>query len=139
MKIIKITADKCTGCHLCELACSFKNFKVFNPEYSRIKISSDDVRSVHKHTKCMQCKNAPCIDVCPVNALSKDKDTGAIVVDHKKCIGCEACVEACPFDAIEWVVIDGKKEGQINVCDLCGGDPECVKVCYDNAIRYEER
>lgn len=135
MKKIKVVANKCTGCHLCELACSFKHFGVFNPEYARIKISSDEATASHKHTKCMQCKNAPCIDVCPVNALYKDEETGATMVIHEKCIGCEACVEACPFNAIKWIVAD--EDGQINVCNLCGGDPECVKVCYDKAIRYE--
>lgn len=137
MKVIKVNADKCTGCHLCELTCSFKHFGVFNHEYSRIRVFTDEAIAKNKHVKCMQCKNAPCIKACPVDALYKDEDTGAIKVNREKCIECEACVKACPFDAIRRITVSG--EGQIIVCDLCDGDPECVKVCYDNAIVFTDK
>jgi Fe-S-cluster-containing hydrogenase component 2 len=56
--------------------------------------------------------------------------TVALIVDSKKCIGCKECVWACPFGAIT------VRNGVAIKCDLCGGDPECAKVCVPNAIKF---
>jgi Fe-S-cluster-containing dehydrogenase component len=73
------------------------------------------------------------MDVCPVNAISKDSDTGIVKIDGGVCTGCGACVNACYYGAVK---IDPDKNTAIK-CDLCGGDPKCVKVCtFSGAIRY---
>jgi len=133
LKTIEIDATKCTGCHLCELACSFKHFKVFNPEYARIRVFTDDASAHKEHITCKQCNPAPCLEACPAGAISKDENN-AIIVDHEKCIMCLQCVIACPYDAIKNIIFED--EESINVCNLCGGDPECVKYCYDHAIIF---
>jgi len=62
-----------------------------------------------------------------------DELTGAVVIDEQKCIGCKACVTACPFGAILLT-----PEGTLIKCDLCKGDPKCVKYCYFGAIKFVE-
>ncbi|MEM0261587.1 MAG: 4Fe-4S binding protein, partial [Nitrososphaerota archaeon] len=71
-------------------------------------------------------------DVCPVGALSRDKKTGAVVVDYGLCTGCESCVSVCPYGAI---TVDRAIMKAIK-CDLCGGDPKCQKICPEGALQY---
>lgn len=83
---------------------------------------------------CVQCAEAPCITVCPVNALSRNDDNPAIVLDVELCIGCRNCVEACPYEGCFF----DETGNRPLICDLCGGDPACVEACrFPQAIRYE--
>jgi len=134
VKIFMINPEKCTGCHLCELACSFNKHKVFNRELSNIRIETKEDIALHVPVKCMQCEDSPCINACVTGALYKDEETGAVLLDKNKCIGCKAGVIACPFGAISLITKD--RNSQISICDLCDGDPECVKVCREKAITY---
>jgi Fe-S-cluster-containing hydrogenase component 2 len=70
--------------------------------------------------------------ICPVGAISTSAETGARQITADKCIGCSACVYACPFGAI---VLDREKGCSV-VCDLCDGDPLCVKLCSFDAVQY---
>jgi len=79
---------------------------------------------------CIQC--GLCIDACPTEAISRSKETGAIKVDVNKCTGCGICVYVCPYGAAS---IDPDDHKAL-LSDLCGGDPECVKVCPENALLY---
>ncbi len=81
---------------------------------------------------CLQCEDPICKMVCPVNAITKDEKTGAVITDQSKCIGCKLCMIACPFGAIS---IDPVTKEVIR-CDLCGGDPQCVKFCPTGALEY---
>jgi len=74
---------------------------------------------------CAQCSNYPCVASCPVNALSVNETTGAVIVDNEKCIACGKCIEACPGKVPH--LHPNRKH--ILICDLCGGDPECAKIC----------
>ena len=134
MKTFIIDPQKCTGCHLCEMACSYVHHGVFSLETGNIKVESDEDRGFHVPTKCMQCEMAYCIKSCVAGALHKDETTGAVLVDRNKCIGCKACIMACPFGSI--VLISHEKGSEIHLCNLCDGDPECVKVCRDHALSY---
>lgn len=126
--------SKCTGCRICEGACSIRHVQSANPQKARIHIvkleSEDDVVSVP--TKCMHCEDAPCMAICPIEAISTHSETGARQIAADKCIGCSACVYACPFGAI---VLD-REEGNSVVCDLCDGDPLCAKLCPFDALQY---
>jgi anaerobic carbon-monoxide dehydrogenase iron sulfur subunit len=134
VKAFVMNPQKCTGCHLCEMACSFHHHGTFSLENANIKVGSDEDRGFHVPTKCMQCEIAYCIKSCVAGALHKDEKTGAVLVDRNKCIGCKACIMACPFGSITLV----RKEValEIHLCNLCEGDPECVKVCRDKALVY---
>ncbi|MFH1422306.1 MAG: 4Fe-4S dicluster domain-containing protein [Planctomycetota bacterium] len=127
-------ARLCTGCRACELACSFVSEGVFSPAKSRIRVVRMDSEGIDVPIGCTHCEDAPCELVCPVKAISRDTTTGAVVIDSDVCIGCKQCVTVCPFAAVH---IDVKKR-VIYKCDLCQGDPECVKWCFTEAIIYTE-
>jgi len=129
-----VDPDKCTGCRTCELVCSFDRFKVFDPYWARISVYRDERNGVFIPVVCMQCEVAPCMESCPSEALYRDEKTNAVVVNEDKCIGCRLCVNACPVGAIK---IDPVSKVAFK-CDLCGGDPKCVKHCRTNALTYEE-
>ncbi len=129
--ILAVDYEKCTGCHLCELACSIKHYGVVNPYLSRITIITKPEIQASTPIFCLQCNDALCARACPANAIYFDEKTGAWLIDYNKCIGCRECVYACPFGAISLTV-----KAEPIKCDLCGGDPECVKVCPHGAIFY---
>ena len=130
VKSLVVNPDKCTGCRLCELACSYRHFKVMNPARSRIHVVRRPHEAIDTPIFCLQC--GLCISACPFNALSRDLKTGAIKVDESKCTGCGECVHVCPYGA---ATIDPVNRKAL-ICDLCGGDPECVKVCPENALLF---
>ena len=72
--------------------------------------------------------------ICPVRALRRKTETGAIVLDCDRCIGCKQCMVVCPFGAIHF----NHATGRLFKCDLCDGDPECVKWCYTGAVSFCE-
>ena len=81
---------------------------------------------------CLQCETALCMQVCPVNALTRDTQTQAVIVDKKMCIGCGMCVVACPFGYMQ---LDDSIR-RATKCDLCGGNPKCVQVCMARALLF---
>ena len=113
---IKLDHAKCTGCRLCELACSASHDGAFNPRKARLKIHHDyhDEGIKIKSDRCIFCKK--CEDACPVGAISNNGKW--MIVDHTKCIGCGTCVRTCPTKVI---YLNEQKKSII--CDLCEGDP----------------
>ena len=134
MKVFMIEPNKCTGCHLCEMVCSYKHHNLFSIELSNIKIESNEDIAFNVPTKCMQCEKAYCMKSCVAGAIARNENTGAMEVDRNKCIGCKACIMACPFGSMSLISKNSRLE--IGICDLCGGDPECIKVCRDKALSY---
>jgi anaerobic carbon-monoxide dehydrogenase iron sulfur subunit len=131
-KSLHIDPDKCTGCVQCELACSLEHTGEFNPARSRIRVFEFEhgLRSV-PYT-CTQCDEAWCMTACPVNAIDIDTLSGAKDVSSALCVGCKACVTACPFGTIMF----NPDSGKVDKCDLCGGDPKCAEACPTGAIVY---
>jgi electron transport protein HydN len=84
--------------------------------------------------QCHHCEDAPCLKSCLAKALSRAED-GAVVINKERCIGCKACVMACPFGAAQ--VINGGKPAVAYKCDFCEGigDPACVAACPNKALR----
>lgn len=130
MKTLVTSLSKCTGCRICELACSYKHFKVMSPARSRIHVVRMEHEPIDAPIYCIQC--GLCVDACPFDAISRDLKTGAIRVDADKCAGCGMCVHVCPYGAAS---ID-PESGKALICDLCGGDPECVKACPEGVLLY---
>jgi len=135
--VLVINYENCTGCRICETACSIKNAGETNPSKSRVRIvkieGEADVTPIP--ILCMKCVEPACKAVCPMGAISDDPSTGARVIDKDKCIGCSACVYACPFGAI---TVD-RSEGRSFTCHQCEGDPTCAKFCPTETIRYLHR
>lgn len=128
--------EKCSGCRLCELVCSTqKNPGITNPKKSRIRIAIEHRENRNTPRMCIQCDDHPCLDACPVVAISLKGFQGIPVIDSEACTGCEACVPACPHG---FMFFDPETRIALK-CDLCGGDPECVKNCLQGAITFNER
>ncbi len=130
---LKIDAEKCTGCRLCESFCSFHHKGMIWLEQSRIAILAQSDHGPFVPNVCRQCEDGPCAAACPVEAITLDKRIAAWVVDVEECIGCGDCVEACPYEAI---FLDEERVVSLK-CDLCGGEPECAAMCPSGAIRSE--
>ena len=131
-KVLMINYEKCTGCRLCELVCSVFHQGVSNPSRARIKVVKWEAEGLYIPMSCQQCQDAPCLNVCPVKAISRDQPLDFVKVDYDLCIGCRACVSACPFGAMSFDVVDR----QVIKCDLCDGDPQCVRFCEEKAVEY---
>jgi len=117
---------KCSGCRRCEIACSLYHENKIWPEASRVRVFML-VPGVEIPHLCTQCTDYPCVESCPYDALSVDEKTSAVLVDREKCTGCGACIRACPGNIPHLHPSDN----YILICDLCGGDPQCVKACTD--------
>jgi anaerobic carbon-monoxide dehydrogenase iron sulfur subunit len=133
-KTLYIDYQKCTGCRLCELVCAVFHDGISNPARSRIKVMKWEAEGLYIPMSCQQCQDAPCMNVCPVKAISRDEELGRVFVDYDICIGCRSCVTVCPFGAMNFNI----KDKQIFKCDLCDGDPQCVRFCEVKAIEYLE-
>lgn len=134
-KGLEVDLDKCTGCRLCEMACSMAHSYGLNPHMSRIKVEMFDVPEIMGTVVCKQCEEpAPCQEACPVDVITRDSETSAIQVDMEGCISCGQCLEACPIDAVRYT----PDEEKALICDLCDGDPECVKICPPDCIEIKD-
>jgi len=131
-KVVLIEQDKCTGCRLCEMVCSVKHEGVSNPARARIHVIKWFSEAFEMPMICQQCMEAPCIVVCPKNALSRDEGLGTVALDYDLCIGCKMCVTACPFGGMGIDTVANK----VVKCDLCDGDPQCVKFCHPGALQF---
>lgn len=117
---------KCSGCRRCEVACTlFHEGKIW-PEASRVRVFML-IPGVEIPHLCAQCIDYPCVASCPFDALSVDKRTSAVSVNRDKCTACGACIRACPGNIPHL----HPKDEYILICDLCGGKPQCVKVCTE--------
>ena len=116
---IKIEKENCSGCHLCEMVCSLFHMGRLNIEKSAIRVERDDLdSSLNTPVVCRQCKKMKC--------LSKEEVEEA--AEKKAFLWNESRVKACPFKALPLF------DGTVYHCDLCGGDPQCTKVCTTGAI-----
>jgi Fe-S-cluster-containing hydrogenase component 2 len=119
---------------LCELVCSVKHDGISNPVRSRIRVMKWEAEGLYIPMSCQQCQDAPCVTGCPVKALSRNEELGRVEVDYDTCIGCRTCVSVCPFGAMGFNTVDHK----VIKCDLCDGDPQCVRFCEVKAVEFKD-
>ncbi|WP_320171142.1 4Fe-4S dicluster domain-containing protein [Maridesulfovibrio sp.] len=135
--------SRCIGCRACEIACvdahtaldmagAMEEGLPFSPRISVVRESG-----VTAPIQCRQCEDAPCASACLAGAITFDGRS--VVVLTERCIGCKACLAACPFGAMQVGMIDGFLEVPVaHKCDLCAGHrdtPACVSVCPADALR----
>lgn len=133
-KTFFIRAELCSGCGLCQLACSLVKEKEANPSKSRIFIKRMVMDGLMLPHICFNCKKPPCLEACKRKAITKDAATGWVTIDREKCNNCTLCVPACPFSAI---IVTPERE--VLLCDVCGGNPKCVEMCPTGAIQFADR
>ena len=100
--VLAVAYEKCTGCRACEIACSVAHVQASNPIKSAVRIVKRQRWPKTGYcvpVVCQQCEEPACANICPVQAISRNEETGANVVDADLCVGCQMCVAACPFGA----------------------------------------
>jgi len=134
-----IDHTRCIGCHACTTACKSENLVPLSVTRTYVKHVDvgvfPQVRRAHQVTRCNQCEHAPCVTACPTTAMFKRAD-GIVDFDKSICIGCKACIAACPYDAI----FINPEDHSAEKCNFCahridvGLEPACVVVCPTQAI-----
>jgi Fe-S-cluster-containing dehydrogenase component len=124
----------CVGCMDCVVACKTENGV---PEGFNRDWIVQDVNGIYptlhmeiRSERCNHCDNPPCVYCCPTGASHVHDLGGVVLVHHERCIGCKACLAACPYDA-RFIHPDGYADK----CTFCihrvekGLQPSCVAVC----------
>jgi Fe-S-cluster-containing dehydrogenase component/formate-dependent nitrite reductase membrane component NrfD len=130
---------KCIGCHACSTACKSENEVPLGVYRTWVKYVETGVypnsRRHFQVTRCNHCANPPCVRICPVTAMYQRAD-GIVDFDKSICIGCKACMQACPYDAI-YIDPDSNTAAKCHYCahrTEIGLEPACVVVCPEQAI-----
>ncbi|MEM4329505.1 MAG: 4Fe-4S dicluster domain-containing protein, partial [Candidatus Caldarchaeum sp.] len=136
-----IDQTRCIGCHACTVACKMENHVALGVFRTWVKYiergAFPNARRFYTVLRCNHCDDAPCVKICPTSALFKRRD-GIVDFDDSRCIGCKACMQACPYDAL---YID-PEENTAAKCHFCahrieqGLEPACVIVCPTGAILW---
>lgn len=145
-------ASKCTGCKTCMVACKDKNNLPVGMNFRRVTEFSggnwrqdratgawhQDAFAYYLSISCNECSDPACVKVCPTKAHFKRAEDGLVLIDPKKCIGCGACLAACPYGAPQ---LD-REARKMRKCDTCldrrekGLNPACVDACPQRALDF---
>ena len=134
-----IDQTRCIGCHACSTACKSENAVPVGVNRTYVKYVDvgefPAARRAFQVTRCNQCEHPPCVEACPTAAMFQRKD-GIVDFDKDVCIGCRACIAACPYDAI----FINPEDHSAEKCNFCAHrlemdlEPACVVVCPTEAI-----
>jgi Fe-S-cluster-containing dehydrogenase component len=135
-------ANRCTGCGACQVACTIENGLAADVSWRRIETFNPRRHPAapvfHLSLACNHCATAACMSACPALAYRRDSDTGAVLLDPGRCIGCGYCSWACPYDA---PVFD-ERQGVMTKCTWCaerlraGLKPACAVHCPTGALDF---
>ena len=138
---IVVDLDNCIGCMGCEVACKSLNDVPLGMHFNKVQIMGPfgtfpEISQYWLPTMCQQCENPGCVDVCPTGASYRDEN-GVVTIDQELCIGCQACLSACPYGVRSL----SEEENVVYKCTLCqdrvaqGEDPACVVNC-STGVRF---
>jgi len=139
-----IDEDLCWGCDTCELACKQENSPSEGSRWIRVRTKgvqkiNGRLKLTYYPARCLHCSQPSCREVCPVEAIYQRSD-GIVLIDAKICVGCKACIEACPFGVMQF----NSEKGVAEKCHLCyhridrGEKPACVDKCIGRCIHFGE-
>lgn len=146
-KFIVVDETRCLACKQCMISCALAHSEAETlaqavtagtPIQPRVHV--EPVGEYGMPMQCRHCSDAPCVAICPTGAIARSADDAPVLIDRQRCIGCQYCLLACPFGAID-MVRDGKA---VLKCDMCielteaGGEPACVSACPTCALTFRE-
>lgn len=164
-----IDTARCIGCHTCSVACKVENNLPDGVWWNRVLTDGGEAMDTpsgqYPHldqqyltVACQHCENPPCVQVCPVGATWKDEETGIVMQDPEKCIGCRYCVVACPYTGVRQFAFaepefanphpmgaaaaQVHQKGTVSKCTLCahrvaeGETPACIDSCPARARHF---
>jgi carbon-monoxide dehydrogenase iron sulfur subunit len=154
MKTVFVTPELCIGCRHCEVACAIAHAEkkdlfsaVLEEKRSQPRVFVETgMHYLSFPNRCRHCDPAPCMQVCPTEALVRDGDTASVLVRYERCIGCAVCAMACPFGIIRFNSVHQlDTDRQVNAkCDNCVGRqragliPACADACKTGALTFGE-
>jgi anaerobic dimethyl sulfoxide reductase subunit B (iron-sulfur subunit) len=111
--------NSCMGCNACAIACKNRHgTDAGHVDWRRVETVSTgefpDYQETNISLSCMHCEDAPCVNVCPTNAIEKRDSDGIVTINRDDCIGCRYCGWACPYGAPQY-----GDEGLMQKCNLC--------------------
>lgn len=137
-RALQINPAKCDGCKECETACAAKHTGTRKIARKRIGVlhggadNGTEKPTFFVPSTCQQCVEPPCLAICPKKAIRRDHDMERVVHDASLCVGCAMCVSACPTGSMGFA----HDVGLPYKCELCDGEPECVRACERKALDY---
>lgn len=137
--------SRCYGCQACATACKDWNGIAPGPEkwmtVYEWETGSFPLTRIHTLAfSCGHCENPACVAACPENAIFKEEQFGAVLVDREKCVGCRECVNACPYGAPKFA--SDEKGEKMSKCTMCvdrlvkGDQPQCALACPMRALDF---
>ena len=155
MRTVFVNPERCIGCMQCQIACAVEHSASRDAALAayedplpraRVHVEAGPVSGTAFPNRCRHCNPAPCVQVCPTAAMTRDAAEDLVLVDDDKCIVCAMCAMVCPFDAVTFhAVSDGEVRISAVKCDGCidrlrrgEKEPACVEACKVGALVYGE-
>jgi len=146
-RVIVVNVERCLGCRSCQIACAVAHSRsktlvgaLAEEPRPMPRVAIEAVEGLAVPLQCRHCEDAPCMTVCPTEAIHRPTPDGPVLIEQERCIGCRLCLVACPFG-----VIALSRDGRAMIkCDLCvdrlaeGALPACVEACPVHALEYRE-
>lgn len=143
---IKFNRKRCIACEACLVHCKVKNKVPAGLSYNKLTVSDYEEKEGKPKLKlnyraCYHCPDPPCAPACPVDAIHIREKDGIVWIDQETCIGCQQCIDACPWD----VPVYDPDQNLAFKCDFCrdfvdqGMEPACVTGCTAKALSFVKK
>lgn len=124
--------ERCANCRICSAVCSLKYVGQIKPSAAAIRLNRQGHFTDPEALFCDQCAEAHCVASCPEGALQKDAQ-GVVQFNEALCTSCLDCIESCSKVAYD------PESRRVVICNLCGGEPLCVKWCPEKALELNSK